>query len=229
MREFIDLHLIPKDLMRPEDMLLRAKSMGYSAVGFPISEGEHTKVDVDTVSRVDLKPNSKGNMLKILRKIRRNVEIIAVQCGSKGVARQAAKDHRVDVLNFLPDHRRRYIWFDRQEANLAKDTNCSYEINLRDLFYRSQSRVAELLRRIKTEISIATKYGVPVILSSGATNAYELRDPRTLASTLELLDIDQETALDMISVTPRNIVERNRRKLEEDFIHPGVWRVKDAS
>lgn len=229
MRNFIDLHLNPTDIKERHNMLRRAESMGYNAVGLTSYKKEIQSYDLDIITRMDLNPNTRGDLLNILRKIRRNVEIIAVECNSKEVARQAAKDHRVDILNFPQDHKRRYVWFDRQEAILARETNCSIEINLISLLNRDPIRLAELLRKIRTEIFIASKYDIPVILSSGATHSYELRDPRTLASTLNLLEIDEEISLDMISKIPQSIVKRNRRKLGESFIHPGVWRVKSAS
>ena len=55
---------------------------------------------LDLASRVDLRPRSQNELVGLLRRLRRRFEIICVLCESKEVARQAAKDRRVDLLNF---------------------------------------------------------------------------------------------------------------------------------
>jgi RNase P/RNase MRP subunit p30 len=66
-----------------------------------------------------------------------------------------------------------------------------------------------------------------VVASSFATDSWGLRDPYGLAGILNLIEIDDEQALDMISINPNRLVERNRAKLKDSYIVEGVWVIKD--
>jgi RNase P/RNase MRP subunit p30 len=75
------------------------------------------------------------------------------------------------------------------------------------------------------EVENARHYDVPVVVSSGADEPLLMRGPRELAASMQLLGIGEEESLDMVSDVPRELVERNRRKLEPGYVSPGVWRV----
>ncbi|MFB0543696.1 MAG: RNase P subunit p30 family protein [Candidatus Bathyarchaeia archaeon] len=239
MRRFADLHLkIPRaGLKELEGMLRLASDLGYStvAVSFAPSKREDVKqartmcsdLGLDLVTRVDLEPKNVDGLLKSLRQLRQRFEIIAVRCLTKSVARQAGKDRRVDLLNFPTDAaERERLYFDRQEAVLASGALSALELNASTLLRAASSNRARLLSTMRREVEEARRRGVPLILSSGAESPYGMRAPRDLASLLTLLDVDLESALDAVSEEPLRIVERNREKLEEGFISPGVRLIK---
>ena len=110
MRKFVDLHLIApiKNLAEFESFIRKASTLGYKMVGVPLPANiEKEKIEqlksiaknfnLDLVTRLNLKPESARNLLKNLRRYRRKFEVISVRCLSKAVARQAAKDRRVDL------------------------------------------------------------------------------------------------------------------------------------
>jgi len=219
MREFIDLNLkaTGKNL---EEMLEKAGKLGFTKVGVEI---KGVASDLDIVSRVNLTPRNTNELSRDLKKYRKRFEIISVQCNNIKVARQAAKDHRVDIISF-PAYRngKRRVWLDRQEANLASGSNVVYELLFSDLLGKSGVSASKVIYNWSMELSNARKHDIPVIVSSGACSVLEMREPRALASMMVLLDVDEDEALDMVSVTPLKLVERNRRKLDDDFISPGV-------
>jgi len=226
MRKFIDLHLKP-EAGSAEEMLKLASRLGYGGVGL-IHNGTATAdgAPLDIVSRIDLMPRNANDLTATLRRIRRRYEIVAVECRSKNVARQAAKDNRVDVLNFPGSvSERRRVRFDRQEASLASDANCAYEINVSDLMGAGPLVLSKLLSIIREETENAERHGVPVVVSSGAQEPLAMRDPRSLAAVLSLLDINEEQSLDTVSTNPWDMVARNREKLGPGFVMPGVRRI----
>jgi len=237
MRRFIDLHLRQPDASMDEleQMLRFAAEVGYSGVALsskkPPSKrigGLCRELDLELISRVDLRPRSARELTAYLRRVRRRFEIVAVDCHSKGVARQAAKDHRVDILDFSPFvSTRSKVRFDRQEAVLASGANCAYEINVSDLIGKGSAVTARLLSIVRGEVENAKKHEVPVVVSSGASSCSLMREPRGLASLVDLVEIDEEESLDMISSIPWRIVEVNREKLAPGFVEPGV-RVVDG-
>lgn len=213
-------------------MLRHAASLGYKGAALTTTRDDLTELEplartlgIDLVSRIDLTPRSQQELLRSLKRVRRGYEVVSVTCMTKGVAVQAAKDHRVDILNYSTEPATRgKVWFDRHQAKLAKGALCCYEININEML-REQRRRAQALRHLKKEAGNALRYGVPVILSSGASSIFHMREPRALAALLDILDIGEEAAFEMISTNPWRLVERNRRKLEPGFVAPGVRRV----
>jgi len=233
LRKFIDLHLVPGDTDLSESMLHEASRLGFTGVGLTQdtrNRDSHEKKprenSLDIARRIDLRPRNPNELTSSLRRVRRRFEIVAVECRSKPVARQAARDHRVDILNFPTQiQSRRKVRFDRQEASLASGTNCAYEINLSDLLNKGAYVASRLLSMMTVEVENARHYDVPVVVSSGADEPLLMRGPRELAASMQLLGIGEEESLDMVSDVPRELVERNRRKLEPGYVSPGVWRV----
>jgi len=234
MRRFTDLHLrFQGDLSELKEMLRVSSELGYSTLAISFSQNMKEEIKqariicsdlgVDLATRVDLEPKNEGELLKALKELRYRFEIIAVKCLTKGVARQAAKDRRIDVLNFPIDPaQRERAYFDHQEAVLASGALAALEINASTILGEGPFNRARLLATMRKEIAEGRRMGVPFILSSGAENLYGLRSPRDLASLLTLMDVDWESALDAVSEEPLKIVERNREKLKAEYISPGV-------
>lgn len=228
MRKFLDLNIKPQKEELRQSMLELATDLGYKGVGLttekPPERGEISP-ELDCVSRVTLRPSNVNDLTKSLRRIRRKYVIIAVECYSKNVARQAAKDNRVDILNFpVSISARRRVRFDRQEASLAEGANCVYEVNVSDLLGVGPLILSRLLSTFREEMENAKRYDVPVIVSSGADEPLMMREPRSLAAVLSLLGLDEKESLDAVSTTPWGIAEGNREKMGPRFVMPGVRR-----
>jgi RNase P/RNase MRP subunit p30 len=137
------------------------------------------------------------------------------------VARQAAKDRRVDLLNFpsLDFHGR---FFDKAEAELASHGLASLEIDLKPLLTLEGPGRIRLLSSLRRETSIAQDFGVPIVISSGVSDKMLIRKPRELAALASLFDLDEASAAEAISKNPVAIVKRNRDKLSSRFVAPGI-------
>jgi len=239
MRRFIDLHLRqPAGSSDELELMLRfAADLGWGGVAVASDGGQlgrlkglGEELGLDVISRVDLRPRGARELRASLRRVRRRFEIVAVCCRSKAVARQAARDHRVDLLNFSPSpSTRNRAWFDRQEASLASGASCAYEINVSDLLGLGPAAGAKLLSIIRREIENARDHGVPVATSSGADSRLLMREPRGLAALLDLVGVGEEEGLEMVSSIPWGIVEVNRGKLSPGFIAPGVRVVEEGA
>jgi len=234
MRRFVDLHLQPsvKDADQVEKMVSRSYKLGYRLVGISLPlnttrdkvrqlQGICKNAGIDLVTRVDLTSRSPRQLLDELRHFRRRFEVVSVVCASKVVARQAAKDRRVDLLSF-PATSFRGRFFDYAEAKLASQASSSLEVDVASLLsLRGFSRI-HFLSTLRKEVAIAKKFGVPVTISSGATNTYLMRGPYDCASLALLFGMAAPLALRALSEIPLTIVERNREKLSPDFVAPGI-------
>jgi ribonuclease P/MRP protein subunit RPP1 len=239
-RAFADLHLCPSPTNKGNisKIVSKATDLGFHLIGLQSSpqnfEEEHSKLQnlstrqkVDLVSRADIKPKSQSDLIRLLRRLRRKFEVICVLCESKEVARQAAKDHRVDLINFPNiDFHRNY--FDRAEAELASKSSTALEFDLRSLLLLSGPSRVKLLSGLRREAAIALEFHVPIVISSGASDEWLLRKPREMAVLAELFGLSETQALNAVSINPQEIVTRNREKLCASYIAPGIRVLKEG-
>lgn len=234
MRKFVDLHLRPplNSLNQVKKMFARSNKLGYRMVGvsFPANIPRKVvhqlrklanSVNIDLVTRLELAVGNRRELLNQLSRFRRKFEIISVKCTSKTVARQAAKDRRVDLL-FFPAMHLHKCFFNRAEAELASKASASLEIEMAPLLALAGSRRIRFLSRVRREVEIAVKFDVPIVLSSGAKNMYFMRSPHDYAALASLFGMAQPLALCSFSETSLNLVERNREKLSPSYVAPGV-------
>lgn len=238
MKKFYDLHLqvLLSDFGSVERMITKAASLGYSGVGVPlpnnasdvtVSRLRQLCIDsrIDLVTRIDLVPRSADELLSLLRRCRRRFELIAVSCTCKTVARQAAKDRRVDLISFPAlDFRNRY--FDDAEAELASSASTSLEIDMSMLLSATSFDRIHLFANLRRETAIANKFSVPVTISSGAKTESFIRKPQDFAALAYLFDMPSPAALKAVSESPVSIVTRNRTKLLSSFVAPGIRIIK---
>ena len=239
-RTFADLHLRlnPNDSIEAKRVIAKAADLGYSliAVPFPpeICETEAEKLrsicvdaKIDFASRVDLYPRTKDQLTHLLRKLRRKFEVVCAVCENKEVARQAAKDRRVDLLSFQSlDYRGRF--FDWAEAELASNSLAGLEVDVKPLLVLEGPARVRLLSCMRREVSIAREFHVPIVVSSGAAKPMLLRKPRETAALASLFGLDEIAALDAVSTNASTIVMRNREKLSGGFVAPGIRVVKEG-
>ena len=233
MKRFADLHLrVPlNDQAKAETMIRKASELGYKLIGIPHSQATKEQISqlkhicndakVDFATRVNFSPKTPNQLLHSLRRFRRKFEIVAVRCHTKDVARQAAKDRRVDLLQFSVTNLRKRF-FDEAEAELASQAFSSLEIELAPILQLTTSSRIRLLSRLRKEVATAERFRVPITLSSGATDEELMRGPRDYAALATLFDLPMSSALRALSENPWVTVERNREKLSSDYVAPGI-------
>lgn len=233
-RVFADLHLCPEmsGFDRVSGLVRKAGQLGFRLIGATccagVSDGEREllrgvadEAGVDLVFRVDLRPRSAEELLEGLRRVRRRFEVVGVSCESKTVARQAAKDRRVDLLSF-PRLGARERFFDAAEAELASRGLACLEVDAGKLLVLEGMARARLLSYLRREVALAAEFGVPVVFSSGISDELFLRRPLELAALGGLFGLVGQRAVDAASEAPLSIVKRNREKLASGFIAPGI-------
>jgi RNase P/RNase MRP subunit p30 len=240
-RPFVDLHLRlnPKDQQAAQHIFVKAAKLGYAQISVPSSplpnhedqvaqlKNLGSQTNLDFVSRIDFRPRNQEDLTRFLRKYRRKYEIICIQCDNKETARQAAKDRRVDLLNFPNlDYYKRF--FDKAEAELSSNCQTALEIDIKPLLVLEGPPRTRLLSTLQREASLALRFHVPIIISSGISEEKFLRKPRDLASLGLLFGLGEAESLDSVSTNPSTIVARNREKLNPAFIAPGIKLIKEG-
>lgn len=239
--KFTDLHLCApfENLEQAKRLISKSAELGYSQIGVPLPHGVKQEaveqlrqvtgeLGLDFVTRVDLAPRGPDELLTGLRRFRRRFEVVSVLCNSKPVARQAAKDRRVDLLCFrLLDPSKRF--FDRAEAELASASSVAFEIDTAQILSSLEGKSSVgLFSRLRREVATAKSFDVPVVFSSGASQPLFLRRPRDCAALAFLFDVDGSLALEGLTKNPAAVVERNRKKQSPDYLAPGVHVVKET-
>jgi len=239
-KTFADLHLRlnVKDHTTALQVITKAAALGYRLIAVPFPPETRrdevaklkavcNEAKIDFASRIDLRPKTQNELMYQLRRLRRKTEIICVNCENKQVARQAAKDHRVDLLNFpLLDFRRRF--FDRAEAELASNSLAALEIDVKPLLALEGPARIRFLSSLRREAAIAKEFHLPIVVSSGVSEAKLLRKPREMAALTFLFGLDKASALKAVSQEPAAIVKRNREKLSAKFVAPGIRVIKEG-
>jgi RNase P/RNase MRP subunit p30 len=240
-RVFADLHLHlnPNETAVNQRIIAKAAMLGYGLVAVPFTAEVKDveilelkevcgKVGVDFASRVDIAPKSRNQLMFLLRKLRRRFEVVCVVCENKEVARQAAKDRRVDLLSFSSlNYRERF--FDWAEAELASSSLAGLEVDVKPLLLLEGPARVRLLSCLRREVSIAREFHVPVIVSSGVGSEWLLRKPKEIAAFVSLLGLNEDLALNGVSTNPFGIVMRNREKLSRGFVAPGIRVIKEGA
>jgi len=239
--KFYDLHLhVPvNDFGLAERMIKKAKWLGYTGIGVPlppsVSDATLSQLrrlcsncDVDMATRIDLSPRNPDELLSQLRKYRRRFEIVAVSCRHNPVARQAAKDRRVDLLSFPAEAFRNRCYFDAASAKLSKSGLASLEVDVCQLILATSYDRIHLLAILRRETKMATKFSVPIILSSGAKTENLMHKSQDLAAIAYLFDMPSDYAIRAVSESPSSILGRNRAKLLPSFVAPGIRIIKQG-
>jgi ribonuclease P/MRP protein subunit RPP1 len=239
-RIFYDLHLRVnhKDTQATQRLIARAAQLGYNSISIPFSaqlEEEQTtalraqcsQAGLDFVTRADFKPRSQEDLMRFLRKFRRKFEVICIICDNKEVARQAAKDRRVDLINFpsLDYHKR---FFDRAQAELSSRSQTTLEMDIKSLLVLEGPPRVRLLSSMRREAALAKEFRVPIMISSGVAETALMHMPRDMASLAYLFGLSETEALDAVSTNPKAIVARNRDKLSSKFVAPGITILKEG-
>jgi ribonuclease P/MRP protein subunit RPP1 len=239
-RIFADLHLClnMKDTVAAKRVIDKLATLGYGLIGVCFSPETRetecaglrsvcTSMGIDFASRVDLRPRTREHLVNQLRRLRRKFEVVSVLCESKEVARQAAKDRRVDLLSFPSiDYKRRF--FDRAEAELACNSLAALEVDVKPLLVLEGPTRVRFLSTLRREVAVAKEFQVPVVVSSGVSNDMLLRKPRELAAVGALFGLDEVSGLIAVSANPVAIVRRNRAKLSRGFVAPGIRVIKEG-
>ena len=233
MRKFADLHLKPSsgDLKNAEQMACLAAEIGFSLVGvtFGLETSREARLGLmrtfgnqglDAVSRVDLKPRSRKELLRSLREARGAFDIVAVECSNSNISSVAFRDRRIDLVFFsLTGLESRLRWL------MPRRSNRVVELSVSDLLVDDSLARASLNRTLNL-IGESQRRRMPILLSSGATNATEMRTPRDMAAILSTLHPEYAKTMDSITHIPLSLVRHALERRRPGFVAEGVRVVK---
>lgn len=215
-----------------EQLAGMAKRLGYSGICFAeYFENERQLKKLKTeVAKVERKVGIEILLgfearsvkeLRILRNKRKLFDILLVRGGDLRMNRTACETPEVDILTH-PEYNRNDAGLNHVMMKLAKRNNVAVEINYREILTASEKTRSKILANMRNNVKLAKKYGVPIILCSGAISHYELRDPLCMASTATQLGLTLKEAKDAVSKVPSSIVKKSKTRKGKKWVMPGV-------
>jgi ribonuclease P/MRP protein subunit RPP1 len=194
-----------------------AKKLGLSGLGIVRYytgriEKMPEKKDIDLVSAVIIKPDSKEELDATAKKIRNKIEVLMVHGGNYDVNRAACENSMVDVLCH-PELGRRDSGLDHICVKAAQENNVAIEINFREILESYKRQRIYVISSMMKNIKLCRKYNTNVITTSGAITKWGMRGGRELAAITHLLGLDLGDAISSLSTLPMEIIGKNREKL----------------
>jgi len=228
-RFYADLHILLSKL-NVEAVTSTLKHLGFQTIGFtvqaPTVEDEVAgitdhlrKSGLGYIRRIDLKPyEGKHFQIEVIR-ARHDYDLLAAACESKHDLRASLRSG-VDVV-FI-NMRSRFTGVGEADFKLMADAGKVFEVNLRPLTSKEGPERAYHLSHVSRELRFALRFKVPVILSSGAVDMYDLRAPIDMAYILTMAGLRFSDALKTVSENPEALWKTVRSRRHPGYIMPGV-------
>jgi ribonuclease P/MRP protein subunit RPP1 len=180
----------------PEKMLNQAKVLGTD-IGLcdGLKGNYHSGIDIDAKGKKELKS-----------KLKKKLDYTLVQGGDYNINRLAVLDKRVDILAH-PDFRRKDSGVDSIIARAASENKVAIEINLgRIINSRGLNRI-HLIKNLRKNFMLATKYNAPLVATTESKSLYELRGGDGIFHLLRLLGFNEKAAIDAMYNVPKKILQ----------------------
>lgn len=233
--KFYDLHLhsaFSGGESSLEELASTAKGLGYSGICFAVyyqdrRQMEIIQAEIDRVKRLVgiefLLGFEVRNVkeLSLLRKRRKEFDVLLVRGGDLELNRKACESPEVDILTH-PEFERGDSGLNHTMLKLAAKNNVAIEVNFREILTSTKRIRMRVLANMADNIRFAQKYKTPIILCSGAISHWHIRSPLCLISMAVQLGMRLKEAKEAVSKIPENIIKQVRKKRSGNWVMPGV-------
>ncbi|MBN2488240.1 MAG: ribonuclease P protein component 3 [Methanosarcinaceae archaeon] len=224
--QFYDLnvHSRPDNESTIEELTALAKHFGYS--GLAITNHSNTAVDpvatgtedFEILRGIEIVATSPSKLHGLIGKYRKNVDVLIVHGGNENINRAAVENPNVDVL--AHPQMGRQSGLNHILAKSASENNVAIEFNLDAIIKGRGGRRVQTLSNFRTNLNIARKYDVPMLLTSNASSYFDMRAPREMIAIAGMFGMSKNEAVSALSLTAKGIIQKKRSK--PGFIREGV-------
>lgn len=222
-----DLCVIVKDRKELEERVKTAEKLGWDGLGI-LTQPEKLKemkartkklkkeFNLDLSPGVFIEEEKLKEVRKSIKDSRKKAELIVVFGGNLRINREVVDNPMVDVL-LNPWFERRDPGVDKVIARQAAENDVALALGFNQVLYSYKKGRVNLITNVMKAVKLAEKFESPFVLTSGAVNRWELRGPLGLISLGQNLGMEEPEN----SLSGR-IVEKNRKRLSEGWVMPGV-------
>ncbi|EMA50346.1 RNase P subunit p30 family protein [Halococcus thailandensis] len=174
--------------------------------------------DIDVVDAVEIGGESRSAASARVKEHREEHTLVVVE-GSDALNRFACEEPRVDVLaRPMADGDVNHVL-----ARAAKRNGVRFEFDFGRVLRTSGGQRVQALGDLRKLREIVTYYDAPYVVSASPESHLELRAPRELLALGDVVGFDREAVAQGLAEWGR-LAARNRERLSESFIGPGVRR-----
>lgn len=175
---------------------------------------------VDVVPAVEIVADDPPSASGSVGNFRPDFPIVLLRGGTNALNRFAVEQDRVDVLArpMAGDGD-----FNHVLAKAARDHGTRVEFDLGPVLRESGGSRVRALKDLRKLRELVTQYDAPFVVSARPSSHLELRAPRELAAVGEEIGFTAEQVGAGLAEWGR-LADRNRNRLSEEFISPGVER-----
>ncbi len=175
---------------------------------------------VDVVAGIEVRADDPEGASGYLGNYREDHVVLALHGGTTALNRFAVEQDRVDVLAHPLSGDGE---FDHVMARAAADHGVRVEVNLGRVLRADGGPRVRAISDLERLGTLLEQYGTPYVVSADATSHLQLRAPRELLAVGEAVGFDREQVREGLAEWGR-LAERNRERLSDAFVEPGVWR-----
>ena len=237
-RVFYDLHVDSNDFY---GLMRFAQRLGWGGVcishefdsGFGSYKEEINKVkketNIDILAGAMISVKSPEEVqAKARLAIQAGADLVLVEGGDEEINRAASECWEVDVLchpekvsgKDLMDQKNSGI--DHVMARFMAERCIALEINFSEILGSYGMGRSQVMARMRQNVMLAKKYGVPLAMTTGAQDKYCLRSPRDLLSVGLSLGMDEDLARKALTDHPLRIVKKSRDRKDPDLLLKGL-------
>lgn len=171
--------------------------------------------------------STEGELQKKTRQALEIADLILFSGGGEP-NRVAAENWEVDVLCHPEKGSERDLMDQRSSgvddiiSRLLAEHTTAVEFNLSSILSTYGMLRAQIMGRMSQNILLSRKYGVPMILTSGAVDRWSLRAPRDLAAVGRVLGMTDTEANKAVSTTPQKLIQKARDRQNPAVITAGL-------
>jgi ribonuclease P/MRP protein subunit RPP1 len=179
---------------------------------------------VDVVPGVEVRADSADRASGFVGRYREELPLVAVHGGDPGLNRFAVEQPAVDVLAhpMAGDGD-----FNHVLARTARENGVRVELSLAPVLREAGGSRVRALADLRKLWELVEQYDTPYVVSADPSDHLQLRAPRDLAglgaAVGETVGLSAEAVERGLAEWGR-LAERNRERLSDAFVEPGVWR-----
>ncbi|TFG29412.1 hypothetical protein EU527_15940 [Candidatus Thorarchaeota archaeon] len=217
----VDLGVIGSDSIEIERFCMIAGKLGFSGLSTTIQQDTPVKIlgQIEVYRRVDIRGKTTPSVRKQIDKVRKRAVIVSIEIGPIDSTNWAVEDNRIDLLTVNP---RGEYTLRATTARMAASSDIALEIQIAPLLQATGLNRSKILKTYRETIAVASQNDMRILLTSGATTPIGLRSPVAITYVGILLGMEKQVSNNAITKFPAEIVQRNLKKLEPDYVNPSV-------
>ena len=231
--KFYDFNIKGRNYNSDIILLKEAKNLGwdYVKLNYNLKDyynaqkyiGQLKKININFDIGLEIKTN-KGNELNTqINKNRQKIKYITVHGGSDKINRQAVENIKLDTLN-RTYYKRRDSGLNQVLSKEAVKNNIAIELTIKDILTNHSSYRARIIDYYKEIIKLHRKFKFPLLLTTGATNLYDVKSPRDSIAIFKSIGLTDTEIEEGFTKTPEKIIDYNNKR--KDMIIKGVRKIE---